>query len=117
MAEKDQQLPKSGEAIKKVVQRIRVKAGGHVAVPQSRSEVASLMPEKYEMTAGGSRFFRANKPVGDDDNERSFMLFISPGGIDILKQSSMWFADGTFRNEMLCQLNVTHFIIFSNFGS
>ena len=47
------------------------------------------------MTAGGERFLRYS---GDtvENGDTTFMLFMSPVGIDLLKQSKVWYADGTF---------------------
>ena len=93
LAASDIQLPKSALAFKKSVQRHRAHAIGHVAVPQTLSEVPSLMPEQYRQTASGSEFYRC----AQDGEDGHSLLFISPEGSHILRTSEIWFADGTFR--------------------
>ena len=49
----------------------------------------------YKLTAGVERFLRYS---GDtvENGDTTLMLFMSPVGIDLLKQSKVWYADGTF---------------------
>ena len=47
-----------------------------------------------------------------ENGDTTFMLFMSPVGIDVLKQSKVWYADGTFSTAPVPYAQV--YIVFGN---
>ena len=106
-----QLMPKTSSACIRSLQRVSVAHGGHPVTPQTFTEAVELLPEKYKLTAGGERFLRYS---GDtvENGDTTFMLFMSTVGIDVLKQSKVWYADGTFSTAPVPYAQV--YIVFGN---
>ena len=85
-------MPKTSSAFIRSLQRVRVAHGGHPVTPQTFTEAVELLPEKYKLTAGGKRFLRYSG--------------------DLLKQSEVWYADGTFSTAPVPYAQV--YIVFGN---
>ncbi len=85
-------MPKTSSAFIRSLQRVRVAHGGHPVTPQTFTEAVELLPEKYKLTAGGERFLRYSG--------------------DLLKQSEVWYADGTFSTTPVPYAQV--YIVFGN---
>ena len=89
-------LPKSGNALIQTMQRARVKAGGHPNVPKTFDEVLTMIPAEKKLTASGDCFLQYAGKVTDVDDP-VMLIFMSPFGRELMKNSSNFFADGTFK--------------------
>ena len=96
MAGQGHTLPKSGNALIQTLQQARVKAGGHPNVPKTFDEVLTMIPVEKKLTASGDRFLQFAGKVTDEDSP-TMLIFMSPFGRELLKNSSNFFADGTFK--------------------
>ena len=96
LARQGHTLPKSGNALIQTLQRARVKAGGHPAVPKNFDDVVEMLPVEHKLTATGDRFLQFAGKVSTDDGP-TMLMFMSPFGRELLKNSPHYFADGTFR--------------------
>ena len=62
--------------------------------PGVRREEIPELPQVYQTTAAGERFLIFDSGVGDQDR---IFIFASEIGLQILRESEHWYADGTFK--------------------
>ena len=63
------------------------------ANPVVREALQELPPE-YQVTSAGERFLIHDSGIGD---EKRILIFGSPDALQLLRESSHWFGDGTFK--------------------
>ena len=85
-------MSKAG-AIKKAVQRKRKEVIGSPNNPTTWEDV--IVPDQLKVTKDNQQFLILDK-VLDTDTSKKILGFASPFGLQILRNSSQWFADGTF---------------------
>jgi hypothetical protein len=83
-------LPKV-RALKRMVQRERRRDEGPVVNPLSAGVL--VLRDVDKVTVSGEQFLVRDYTV----NNRRTLVFVSPTGIDLLRNSSHWAADGTFK--------------------
>ena len=81
-------------AFKKAVQRERSKLVSNAAIPRCWEEMLSI-PEALKVTASNENFLVCCDPLNPNGDEL-VVGYSSPTGLDILKNSSVFFGDGTF---------------------
>ena len=113
LAKEKQALPKSEQALKRMLQRARRDQGKHPPAPRSYHQVMEMLSEQFKIGADGSKFLQYQGPVcelwrqhkleifgardaGLLSDDRCMLLFMSNSGKEILKMSKRWHADGTF---------------------
>ncbi len=81
----------------RTIQYKRVREKGHTNVPPTMEAIMDgPLPEKFTTTAAGDQFLVVKDFVSDEMN-KTFLIFMSPLGKEMLSSSIHWVSDGTFK--------------------
>ena len=97
-------LPKVND-VRRGIRRNRHEA--RIPLPRPDNAANVEIPRPYQLTAHNQQFLQYDSGVGD--NER-ILLFASEDGLELLRNSTHWAADGTFKTapEIFFQLYTVH---------
>lgn len=88
-------LPKTEKAFLQTLTRARSLAGPKLMNPATYNDIAACITPEMRLTSRGDKFLIFFDQVQADAEER-IMMFMSPMGREILRQSWIFWADGTF---------------------
>lgn len=101
--ERTQTLLPSISSMKRTVRNIRAKGNHYPAAPSSLGELQ--IPDDYRVTSNGTMFL-----LYDSEDEERIIIFGTQKLMQLLKDASVWYIDGTFKTvpQLFYQLYTIH---------